>query len=63
MLMWTSFAKRHLEDTGAASWKVATFNMEEETDIVKEGLGKWFRTISIRTRRTETLGSITGEFV
>ena len=30
-----SFAKCHTEDTGAASWKAATFSMEK-TDILSE---------------------------
>jgi len=53
-----SLAKCHTEDTDAASWKAATFSMEE--DIVREGdWCEWLRTVSVRRRSTETLGSIT----
>jgi hypothetical protein len=55
-----SLAKCHKEDTGAASWKAATFSMEE-TDIVREGgWCEWLRTVSVRRRSTKPLGSITG---
>lgn len=45
--------------TGAASWKAATFSMEE-TDIVRGGgWCEWLRTVPVRRRRTKSLGSTT----
>jgi len=45
--MWTFLAKCQTEDTEAASWKAATFSMEEK-DIVREGdWCEWLRTVSV----------------
>jgi len=55
-----SLAKCHTEDKEAASWKAATFSMEEK-DIVREGdWYEWLRTVSVCRGSTEPLDSITG---